>query len=322
LLFDPDAEIMKTKAILLFIIVVILLASFIIISIKYNKALSAGNQRLDDISSQTFKSSYGDIEYILAGDGPTVLVSHGVTGGIDQGIGLTEMYFGKGYRFLYISRFGYLKSSIPENPSARLQAETYKELLDFLNIDSVFLFGNSAGGTSAIHFVVDYPEFSKGLILISSVVPGNTKALPPKSFMKIVFGSDFCYWSILKLFGRNMIQMFVPKSIIKELSKSQRTELINNIMLSGLPISKRTKGVIFDTYISNPSIDEELAYNNIKLPTLIIHAVDDPAPPIEGAREISAKIPNSELVTFNTGGHLILDHEQEIKNTIHNFVFR
>ena len=119
-----------------------------------------------------------------------------------------------------------------------------------------------------------------------------------------------------------MIQMFVPKSIVKELSKSQRTELINNIMLSGLPISKRTKGVIFDTYISNPSIDEELAYNNIKLPTLIIHAVDDPAPPIEGAREISAKIPNSELVTFNTGGHLILDHEQEIKNTIHNFVFR
>lgn len=313
---------MKIKSIIFLAIFSILIISFIIVPITYKKDLAAGYQRLDAIQSQIFKSGHGDIEYMLAGDGPTVLVSHGVTGGIDQGIGLTEMYFGKGYRFLYISRFGYLKSSMPENPSARLQAETYKELLDFLNIDSVFLVGNSAGGPSTIHFALDYPELSKGLILLSSVVPGNTKALPPKPFMKIVFGSDFCYWSIIKLFGRNMIQMFVPRSIVKKLSKSQRTELINNIMLSGLPISKRTKGILFDTYISNPSIDEGLAFKNIKLPTLIIHALDDPAPPIEGAREISAKIPYSELVTYDTGGHLILDHEQEIKNTIHNFIFR
>ena len=93
-------------------------------------------------------------------------------------------------------------------------------------------------------------------------------------------------------------------------------------MLAGFPISYRTKGVLFDTYISNPSINEDIPYESIKSPTLVIHAIDDPAPPIEGARKISARIPNGDLVTFEVGGHLILDHEQEIKKSIHIFISR
>ncbi len=102
--------------------------------------------------------------------------------------------------------------------------------------------------------------------------------------MKVVFGCDFIYWSAIKLFGRNMLKMFVPGPVLKELSKPERKGLINDILLSGFPISYRTSGVLFDTYISNPSIDEGIAFESIKSPALIIHAVDDPAPPVEGAR--------------------------------------
>jgi len=312
----------KTEFFILLSISVLLILGCIIIYITYKKYLNSCYKRIDTIKSQVFKSNIGNIEYILEGKGPTILVSHGVTGGIDQGIGLSNLYLGKGYRYLYISRFGYLKSSMPEYPSAKLQAKAYKDLLDFLGIDSVFIFGNSAGGTSAIHFAIDYPEKSKGLILVSSAVPWNEKALPPKLFMKAVFGSDFLYWATLKLFGKNMIQMFVPKSIYKQLSKTKRKSLISDIMFSGLPITNRTKGVLFDTYDSNPSIDKGLAFESINLPTLIIHAIDDPSPPFEGARRISIKISNSELLPFETGGHLILNHEEEIKRDIHNFVFR
>ncbi len=313
---------MKTKAFILLVIGIILVVSFIVILITYKKALSVSSFKTNAIKSSIFKSEEGDIEYMLEGSGPTILISHGVTGGIDQGIGLTNMYLGPGYRYLYLSRFGYLKSSFPDNPSAKLQAKAYKDLLDYLGIDSVFILGNSAGGTSAIHFAIDYPEKCKGLILISSVVPGDTKALPPEQIMKVVFGCDFIYWSTIKLFGRNMLQMFVPKSIDNELSKPKRRDLINNILLSGFPISYRTKGVLFDTYISNISINEDIPFESIKSPTLVIHAIDDPAPPIEGARKVSARIPDCNLVTFEVGGHLILDHEQEIKKSIHLFISR
>jgi pimeloyl-ACP methyl ester carboxylesterase len=313
---------MKIKPFILLVIGIILVIGFIVILITYKKALSASIAKTNAIKSSIFKSAEGDIEYIMEGSGPIILISHGVTGGIDQGIGLSNMYLGPGYKYLYLSRFGYLKSSFPNNPSAKLQAKAYKDLLDYLGIDSVFILGNSAGGTSAIHFAIDYPERCKGLILVSSVVPGDTKALPPKPIMKVVFGCDFIYWSTIKLFGRNMLQMFVPKTINDELSKLKRKDLINNILLSGFPISFRTKGVLFDTYISNTSINGDLPFESIKSPTLIIHAIDDPAPPIEGARKISARIPGCDLITFDVGGHLILDHEQDIKKSIHLFIFR
>jgi pimeloyl-ACP methyl ester carboxylesterase len=102
------------------------------------------------------------MEYRLAGEGPTVLVSHGVNGGLDHGMRLTKSgsvaVLGAGYRFLYVSRFGYLRSALPKQATARLQAAAYQELLDHLGIDQVYLFGNSAGGPSTMWFAIDYPE--------------------------------------------------------------------------------------------------------------------------------------------------------------------
>jgi len=313
---------MKIKVILLIVIGITMVIGFIITLIKYKNALSVSRSVTGSVKSLIFKSPDYDIEYLLEGSGPVLLISHGVTGGIDQGIGLKNMYLGEGYRYLYLSRFGYLKSSFPLNPSAKLQAKAYKDLLDHLGIDSVFIFGNSAGGASAIHFAIDYPEKCKGMILVSSVVPGDTKALPPKPIAKVVFGCDFIYWSSIKLFGKRMVQMFVPGSVYNKLSKPRRKDLINNILLAGLPISHRTKGVLFDTFISNTSINDDIPFESIKPPVLIIHAIDDPAPPIEGARKISSRIPGCNLVTFEVGGHLILDHEKEIQKVIHDFCFR
>ena len=119
-----------------------------------------------------------------------------------------------------------------------------------------------------------------------------------------------------------MINMFIPESIRKTLSPPEKKTMLDNVYLSALPISKRTAGILFDTYLSNPSIDEEIPYKHITSPTLIIHAIDDPAPPIEGARMISKKIPHCKLVAYETGGHLILNHEDEIKRTINSFILR
>ncbi len=106
---------------------------------RFKQYLNSSLERVNSIESQVFSSDEGDVEYILDGNGPTILISHGVIGGVDQGMGLANRYLGKGYRFLYVSRFGYLKSSFPTHPSPKLQAKAYNDLLDFLKIDSVFI---------------------------------------------------------------------------------------------------------------------------------------------------------------------------------------
>ncbi len=89
---------------------------------------------------------------------------------------------------------------------------------------------------------------------------------------------------------------------------------------SALPISKRTKGVLFDTYVYNPSIDESILFESIAAPTLISHAADDPAPSIEGARLIPRRISHCELVAYEAGGHIILRHYDEVETAIRQFV--
>jgi len=311
---------MGKKKIILLATAFLLLIVLAIAWVGFKKDLAAAKKKIGVIHSQVYKSKNGNIEYVLTGEGPVMLVSHGITGGVDQGMGLSGMYLGAGYRMLYVSRFGYLRSSMPDAPSATLQADAYKELLDFLGIDGVFMLGNSAGGPAAIRFAIGYPEKCKGLILISSAVPQAKAALPPRPVATALFGSDFLYWCAIKWFGKSMAKMFVPGSVWESLSKAERKNLIDEIYLSGLPISSRTKGVLFDMYISNLSMNDGILYEKIKSPTLIIHARDDPGPPIAGAREIAQRIANSELAIFEKGGHLILGHEGEIKKKIRGFI--
>lgn len=297
---------------------IIAVAAAAIVFLGYKRDMAAARQRVDGLQTSVFAWKYGAMEYRLAGEGPVLLVSHGVTGGVDQGIGLVRAYVGEGYRCLYVSRFGYLGSAMPSAPSVKLQAEAFKDLLGFLGIERAFILGNSAGGTSAIQFALDYPDKCRGLILISSNVPGNKTGSAPKA----VFRSDFLYWGAIRLAGRAMMAMFVPRPIIKKLSGQEKRKLIDDMYVSAMPISRRTKGILFDIEVSNPSIDGNIPFENVISPTLVVHAVDDPAPPIAGARLIAGRIPNAELAAYETGGHLILGHEDEIKARIKAFIFR
>ena len=300
------------------IAIVILVASILfLIFLKFRRTMSKNRSHLNNITSQVFTSKYGDIEYLVRGEGPTILVSHGITGGVDQGIGLSNDYIGEKYRLLFVSRFGYLKSSIPNNASPELQAAAYKELLDHLGIESALIFGNSAGGTSAIQFAIRYPKACRGLILVSSNAPLDTPSGHPPKF---VFKSNFLYWFVMKLVGKSILKMFVPKNVIQNLSKQEINQIIDGIYFSALPVTKRTKGILFDLFVSNPSLNDDLSFDGISSPVLIINSIDDPATLIEGARTLASRIKTSNLLTFDTGGHLILGHEKEIRQKVSTFI--
>jgi pimeloyl-ACP methyl ester carboxylesterase len=302
--------------------IVLISVTMILLLVRFHyfrKALTERLTYLDSIPSKVFSSSYGDIEYLLKGTGPTILVSHGVTGGIDQGMGMAEDFIDSEYQLLLISRFGYLKSSIPGNPTAALQADVYCELLNHLGIDEVFILGNSAGGTSALQFAIRHPEMCKGLILISSNAPVEAKSGNPPSF---IFRCDFLYWFFLKLAGGSMMTMFLPKSITSSLSREEKRKIVDRVFLSSLPVSRRFEGIMFDLLISNPSVNSGISFGDISSPTLIINAVDDPATHIEGAYSLDREIRDSTLVTFAEGGHLLMNKENEIRKRIRDFVYQ
>jgi len=285
---------------------------------KYAHDMQVGRNHLRNYNTSTITTEYGQIEYIRRGSGSPLLVSHGITGGFDQGLSLADTYIGGGYEIIAVSRFGYLGTPLPKDGSPKVQADAYKCLLDRLNVEKVIVFGNSAGGTSAIRFALQHPDRCKGLILLSSTVPPNP-SMPPKPIMQMVFGLDFIYWFMVTVFGGTMLSMFVPRSVRDRLTDTEIKKIMQDIFKSAMPISKRTKGVINDMFVSNPDINTGYPFDMITVPTLIIHDVDDPAAKFSGAEAMAKQIPNSRLERFEGGGHLLIGHEDIIQKRIQQF---
>jgi pimeloyl-ACP methyl ester carboxylesterase len=85
--------------------------------------------------SWILETSYGPIEYAEAGNGPPVLVIHGAGGGFDQGLDIGEKLVRNGFRVIAPSRFGYLRTPLPQDASAAAQADAHAALLDALHIE-------------------------------------------------------------------------------------------------------------------------------------------------------------------------------------------
>jgi pimeloyl-ACP methyl ester carboxylesterase len=123
------------------------------------------------VGSKVADTALGPVEYALAGDqdGPPVLVVHGIGGGYDQGLLVTELEKNNPLRIISVSRPGYLRTPLWVGDTPEQQADAHKALLDSLGIERVAIVGMSAGGPSALAFALRHPDQCCGLVMISAV---------------------------------------------------------------------------------------------------------------------------------------------------------
>lgn len=289
---------------------------------RYKRDLAAAKRRVCESGSRVAETERGPIEYIDSGDGVPVLLVHGVVGGSDQGPTVAQMFIGDGFRAIAVSRFGYLHSSIPEDPSPAAQADLYAALLDTLDIPKIVLVGTSAGSSSSLQFALQHPDRCAGLVLFSMAVPPYN--VPPRlarSALRSFFGSDFVFWAFMTYARSNMLRLMgVPRAIQERLTVPETDQLID-LMHSLLPVSVRVQGIMNDICVSNPGVSN-IKLEAISAPTLIIHAVDDPMPPFAGAKGMAARIPTARFVPIENGGHLLLGHLDRVRAEIADFVRR
>jgi 2-hydroxy-6-oxonona-2,4-dienedioate hydrolase len=144
-------------------------------------------------------SPYGDMEYSEGGAGPAVLVIHGGGGGYDQGEILVETVLGDDFHWIAPSRFGYLRSRLPEGATWDDQANAFAYLLDQLGIETVAVVALSQGGPSALLLAALHPERVSSLTCLSCGVAPSTsedqaEANKKGDLLKTVFGHNYLYW--------------------------------------------------------------------------------------------------------------------------------
>lgn len=213
----------------------------------------------------------------------------------------------RGLRVIVPSRFGYLGSDLPLHATPEMQADAFALLLDALEIPRACVLAASAGSPSALQFALRDPDRVSGLVLVSPMVPGPPQGRPPPRFvLELLFSHDLLLWAFQSYLSGAMDRLIgVPKGLA--LTDEDRAALAA-ARRGVFPAAPRMRGVLFDAYESNPAVND-VPLSDIAIPTLIVHARDDPGPRYDGAAYMAGQMPGARLLTIERGGHLMFgDH--------------
>lgn len=277
--------------------------------------------------SQVVPSRFGQIEFATLGHGAPVLIVHGAGGGFDQGLSAAGRLTDAGYQVIAPSRFGYLRSSSPDDPSPEHQADAFAELLDALHIPRIPVVGISAGALSALQFAVRHPGRCRSLTVIVPAASAVMRAQGPlpeqgpiaKAILEYVTKSDVLWWLGMTLAPARMVRFVLATdpAVVDAASPAERQRALDTLW-NILPLSARSQGFLNDArFVSTP---QAISVEKITAPTLVASLEDDFYRTLAPARTIAAAVPGARLLTYVTGGHAFIGREANLFAEVEAFI--
>ena len=207
------------------------------------------------------------------------------------------------YKLICFDTRGHGKSDVPDGPYTLEQlAQDAVGLMDTLGIEKVHWIGLSMGGMIGQAVALNYPERLKSLILCDTAAKVNEEDQPiwqQRIDTALKHGMEALLEPTLERWFTKPFREKNPPEV----------ELIKKLFLS-TPV----KG-----FVGCAEAIRKLNYldrlSEIKLPTLIIVGQEDMGTPVEVAKEMHKRIPNSELIIIPSAAHLSNLEQPEKFNT-------
>lgn len=274
--------------------------------------------------SQVFQTRFGPMEYAVAGNGPPAIMLHGTGGGFDQGLAFSSRLIAAGHQIVAPSRFGYLRSEFPDDPSSEHQADAIVDLMDHLGIARAPVIGGSAGALSALQFAIRHPERCSALVVIvpAAFAPDRPPPRPNAlgaAIMEYGLKSDFLFWAGMSWAEDTMFGTILATdpALVRQATPEEQ-ERVRTILHDILPVSARANGLLNDARLSGTPKPMEL--EAIKAPTLAISLEDDRFETLAAARHIARTVTGAKLVTYPTGGHVFVGRDRELFQEVDTFL--
>jgi 2-hydroxy-6-oxonona-2,4-dienedioate hydrolase len=310
------------KRYILFVTLAVLFGAATSVYLIFSRDMTDARARLVGRST-TIGTSVGILEYSVKGEGEPMLTIHGAGGGFDQGLDLTAAMIGSGFQLIAPSRFGYLRSTMPDSPTTAMQADAYAQLLDSLGIHEVVVFGSSAGAWSALQFAIRYPQHCRALVLLAPAgyLPAGTD-IDDGAVVRAIFSSDFLAWAALKVMplmpGKMTPMMLGTDDAVVRAADPDEKARVSQVLDHLLPVSPRARGMQFD--IKTVGTREPYPIEKITCPVLTISAEDDRFGTAIRSREIATKVADGRAIIFPTGGHALVGHYADAMREITSFL--
>lgn len=242
------------------------------------------------------RTRIGNIEmyYEVHGSGEPLVLIHGLSMASDTWFNQVPILSQK-YQVIVFDNRGVGQTDAPdEDYSTEMMADDIATLLQFLNVDNAHILGFSMGGMIAQVVALKYPELVKSLIL------NATAAQLPAKAKYIVQ-----HW--LRMLNENVsLETRVREGLLWVYTDNffENDEAVTAAVdLAGNQPHPLSKHGFAGQVAALMKYDMRSQISQISAPTLVLVGGDEILIPLECSEELTDKIPKSELVVLERGGH-------------------
>ncbi|MDP7237945.1 MAG: alpha/beta hydrolase [Candidatus Latescibacteria bacterium] len=249
---------------------------------------------------------YGfNMHYAEAGQGPPVIVLHGLWGGRNEWDRNIEA-LAADFRMIVVDQIGFHGSDKPDiSYHNALLGQFLAGFIEAMDIPRAILMGQAMGANTATYMAVHYPHLVERLILVDGAGyrnPSRDLAKPPSEqqlrFYRVATGTTL-----------SATQNFLKRRVF---NKTLVTESwAEEAFAMWLRSARAIQGMLRD---GGDVTEEEM--QTISVPTLIIWGQEDAVFPIRNADRLSQDIKGAIKVVFPKTGHLSQLEKPEAFNKI------
>lgn len=238
----------------------------------------------------------GKFRYIEAGEGPPIIILHGLMGGLSNFHGVTSYFPDKGYKVfvpeLPIYDMPILKTNVKNF------ARFLERFIEFKGIKDVILLGNSLGGHIGLLHTKLYPEMVKALVITGS-----------SGLYESAMGDGYPRRGDYEFIKKKAQDVFYNPEVATKEIVDEVFDTVNN----------RNK-IVRTLAIAKSAIRHNMARDLPKMqtPTCIIWGKNDTVTPPKVAMEFHDLLPDSELFWIDECGHApMMEHPREFNELLY-----
>ena len=255
-----------------------------------------------DLASAEFKLFYLNANgvktrVLVAGEGDPLILLHG-TGGHIEAYARNIPELSRHFKVYCIDMIGHGYSDKPDKPyGIDVYSDHLLDVLKALNLEKVYLSGESLGGWVAAWFAAEHPEYVHSLVLNT---PGNVNNKP--EVMAALKASTLK--AVLEANYENV------KTRLEWLmyDKTQVTDELIQIRYDIYRQPSYQRAVHNIVYLQDPEARKQYTWDSswcgkITVPTLFCWTDHDPTSTVEESKPLLEMIPGSKLSLITSAGH-------------------
>jgi pimeloyl-ACP methyl ester carboxylesterase len=268
---------------------------------------------MDPLETRTIRLHGHDVAYRMAGEGPVLLLVHGIAG--SSGTWARSMpHLIDRYTVIAPDLLGHGASAKPRGDySLGAYASGVRDLLVALGHEKVTLVGHSLGGGIAMQFAYQFPQRCERLVLVSSGGLGKDVSLLLRSLT--LPGAEYVLPLVMNRQihdGLNNVRRFLGNLGIKGTSRTDEWwDSYDNLTDAAAQRAfVHTIRSVIDVSGQRVSARDRL-YLASEVPTMVVWGAQDKIIPVEHARAACAIMPGCRLEIFEQSGHFLTQEEPE-----------